>query len=113
MIELLDSEFDLEKSIKFDNANYNYFYSSLDPCKLFIDNGRKVAKMGEECQNDMMNLVEVLVNMQDTCHPEINDILFEIFHIFSSLDIKKIDKTTYDIYFKKYVDKYVMINKED
>lgn len=107
MLEILDSDFELEKVMHFDESNYNMLYSSIDPCQLFITNGFKILSMGPEYQDDMMNLSSALADLRETNKTEVAEVMYGIYHTFKDMDSETVTPDIYTSKFKNYIDKYV------
>jgi hypothetical protein len=110
MIEMMNSEFDLEKSQAFDKENFTTMYKSIDVCKLFLSNGFKILSMGPDYQDDMMELADRLAALIETNCDDVLDTVYDIYHIFNSISTDDITESTYEEKFKQYVDKYVNVD---
>lgn len=108
LFEIVNSDFDIQKTREFDNENYKIMYSSIDPCQLFVKNGFKILSMGIDCQESMMNLAEAITNLQDENPDEAISVIYELYHAFNELENDDITESTYETIFKPYVDKYVV-----
>lgn len=107
MFELMDREFDLEASLKFDNDNFMLVYGNMNPCNIFIRNGFKILEMGPEHQHEILLLIDALIHLKDKDQSEFATVMCEIYHTFNMLESGKISATAYDEKFKKYVDTYI------
>ena len=113
MLDIMDGEFDLEKTMKFDESNYHIMYSSIDPCQLFLKNGFKILSMGPDYQDDMMSLADALSDLKEDNNSEIDSVIYAIYHLFNDMQADDITPKTYEEKFKPYVNKYVNVNNHD
>lgn len=113
MLDMMASEFSIDKSHEFDRENFRIMYSSIDPCQLIAKNGFKIIPMGSDYYDAMTDLAEALAELQENDPDEAMTAIYEIYHIFNSLDIEAIDDSTYVENFKVYVDRYVMAKDND
>ena len=110
MTDIMNSEFDLANSLKFDEENFILVYGSMDPSALFIKNGFNILAMGPDCQNDMLKLAIALSDLKDQDNTEFANVMYEIYHVFHDNKTEDIDSTIFEKHFKQYVDKYLENN---
>ena len=107
MLELMESEFDIEKTMEFDKNNYMIMYSSIDPSEHFNKNGFTILSMGPEYQEKLMDLADALAELKETNCSEFAEVMYDLFHIFTTVDMDTISSAFYTEVFQKYVDKYI------
>ena len=98
--EFIEGEFSYTRLTEYFTSVYILLYTSMIPADIFVRYADKTNRMGEECQETLINLVEAIDS-------GINNNDINAIHAFSEFD-----ESTYDKVFKPLVDKFVKTNDE-
>jgi FPC/CPF motif-containing protein YcgG len=77
------------------------------PCDVFIKNTDKTIRMGDDCQESLLNLVEAIddgINKNDS---EAIDAFCELYNFLKYTPEDNFNEQTYEERFKPFVDKFV------
>lgn len=104
MIDLMTGEYNEEASRGFDMCNFINVYHDMDVHKMFNKNGIVVVSLGADHQDDMMKLEEALIKIKEYDKWRFGEFMYAIDSMFRKFTSSPVDSTTYDTYFKEYVD---------
>ena len=110
--EFIEGEFSYTRLTEYFTSVYILLYTSMIPADIFVRYADKTNRMGEECQETLINLVEAIdsgINNND-----INAIhaFAELYAFLKNTNESEFDESTYDKVFKPLVDKFVKTNDE-
>lgn len=110
--DVIGSKFSNELIEEYFNNMFNLLYTSMIPSDVFMRYSDKIANMGDECQEDLMNLVEAI----DTGINNDDELAITAFaKLYSILKYTPVQDFTTDMYqkeFKPFVDAFVVHNEE-
>ena len=106
--DMMKSDFDINRSQKFNNHVFLTFYGSIDPRELFTENRAKLILMGAKNFNDLMQLASSLNKLKKNKIDEFSEIMYQIYHHIDDIKLSDINENTYNEFFKEIVNKYVV-----
>lgn len=101
---IINSEFNLDDCHEFDKENFRFLYSNINIADIVKKKGFEIVALGAEHLDEIMKLIASISTIQMNNDDSALEIVYNVYHLFKSINPENITENTFNEKFKVFVD---------